>query len=87
MAALRALIWDEPPDAPFLELGDEHWVLLQAAWYSCFAQCVVVPLLRTGNVVIADTWGEKFLAKLALRPRGVIDMGWAPGDFRGGAPA
>jgi hypothetical protein len=31
---LRALIWGEPPDAPFLELGDEHWVLLQAAWSS-----------------------------------------------------
>ena len=27
MAGLRTLIWDEPPDAPDLELGDEHWAL------------------------------------------------------------
>lgn len=77
MAGLRALIWDEPPVAPFLELGDEHWVLLQAAWYSCFARCVVVPLLQAGNVVIADTWGQKFLAKLMLRPPGAVDTDWA----------
>jgi thymidylate kinase len=81
MAGLRALIWDEPPDAPFLDLGDQHWVLLQAAWYSCFARCVVFPLLQSGSVVIADTWGQKFLAKLALRPPGVVDVDWARGLF------
>ena len=79
MAALRALIWDEPLNAPYLQLGDEHWVHLQAAWYSSFARCFVTPLLEAGNVVIADTWGYKFLAKLRLRPPGVIDFSraWA----------
>jgi thymidylate kinase len=81
MAGLRTLIWDEPPDAPYLELGDEHWVLLQAAWYSCFARCIVAPLLAAGNVVIADTWGYKFLAKLRLRPPEVMAARWAPGIF------
>ena len=68
MAALRELIWGEPPDAPYLDLGDEHWVHLQAAWYAAFARCVVLPAVAGGAIVLADTWGYKFLAKLALRP-------------------
>jgi thymidylate kinase len=81
MARLRELIWGERPDAPYLELGDEHWVLLQAAWYSALSWCVVTPLLEAGNAVIADTWGQKFLAKLQLRPPGVIDVAWARAVF------
>jgi thymidylate kinase len=67
-AELRRLIWGHPPDDPYLELGDMHWVYLQAAWYSAVAHCVVGPLLQAGNVVVTDTWTHKFLAKLAMRP-------------------
>ena len=79
MAALRDLIWGEQPDAPYLDLGDEHWVHLQAAWYSAFARCVVLPAVAEGFIVLADTWGYKFLAKLALRPpeRVSFDAAWA----------
>lgn len=79
MAALRDLIWGEPPDAPYLDLGDEHWVHLQAAWYSAFARCVVLPAVAEGFIVLADTWGYKFLAKLAMRPpeRVSFDAAWA----------
>lgn len=78
MAALRELIWDEPPDAPYLDLGDEHWVHLQAAWYAAFARCVVAPAVAEGAIALADTWGYKFLAKLALRPpeRVNFDAAW-----------
>lgn len=81
MAALRKLIWEEPPDAPYLELGDDHWVHLQAAWYHGFARCVVMPLVRAGSVVIVDTWGHKFLAKLQLRPPGAVDIEHARAVF------
>jgi thymidylate kinase len=79
MAALQNLIWGEPPDAPYLDLGDEHWVHLQAAWYSAFARCVVLPAVAEGFIVLADTWGYKFLAKLAMRPpeRVSFDAAWA----------
>jgi thymidylate kinase len=78
MTALRDLIWGEPPDAPYLDLGDEHWVHLQAAWYAAFARCVVMPAVAEGAIVLADTWGYKFLAKLALRPpaRVSFDAAW-----------
>jgi thymidylate kinase len=78
MTALRDLIWGEPPDAPYLDLGDEHWVHLQAAWYAAFARCVVEPAVAEGAIVLADTWGYKFLAKLALRPpaRASFDAAW-----------
>ena len=78
MAALRDLIWGEPPDAPYLDLGDEHWVYLQAAWYAAFARCVVIPAVAEGAIVLADTWGYKFLGKLALRSpaRVSFDAAW-----------
>nr|WP_230416527.1 hypothetical protein [Micromonospora tarapacensis] len=68
LARLRALIWDHPPGDPYLELGDLHWVHLQAAWYLAVGRCVVEPLLDAGTLVLTDTWTHKFLAKLALRP-------------------
>jgi thymidylate kinase len=74
MTALLNLIWDEPPDAPYLDLGDEHWVHLQAAWYAAFARCVVTPAVAERAIVLADTWGYKFLAKLALRPPATVDF-------------
>jgi thymidylate kinase len=79
MAMLQELIWGEPAGAPYLDLGDEHWVHLQAAWYAAFARCVVLPAVAEGSVVLADTWGYKFLAKLSLRPQERVrfDAAWA----------
>jgi thymidylate kinase len=68
MTTLRDLIWGHPADDPYLELGDMHWVHLQAAWYLAMARCAVAPLLETGTLVLTDTWTHKFLAKLAMRP-------------------
>jgi thymidylate kinase len=82
LAALRQLIWGEPPDAPYLDLGDEHWLHLQAAWYAAFAQCVVMPAVGEGSIVLVDTWGYKFLAKLALRPSGRVSFAAAWSVFQ-----
>lgn len=68
MTDLRRLIWGHPPEDPYLELGDMHWVHLQVAWYLAVARCAVEPLLAAGTVVLTDTWMHKFLAKLAMRP-------------------
>ncbi|MFI6163132.1 dTMP kinase [Micromonospora haikouensis] len=78
---LRALIWEHPADDPYLELGDMHWVYLQAAWYSAAAHCAVRPLLEAGQVVVTDTWTYKFLAKLAMRPN--VDLRAAAAVFDG----
>jgi thymidylate kinase len=68
MAKLRTLIWGHPADDPYLELGDMHWVHLQASWYLAMGRCAVQPLLEAGTLVLTDTWTHKFLAKLAMRP-------------------
>jgi thymidylate kinase len=68
MAKLKDLIWGHPPDDPYLQLGDMHWVHLQLAWYLAMARCAVRPLLEAGMLVLTDTWTHKFLAKLAMRP-------------------
>ncbi len=78
---LRALIWQHPADDPYLELGDMHWVYLQAAWYSAAAHCAVRPMLDAGQVVVTDTWTYKFLAKLAMRPD--VDLAAAAAVFDG----
>lgn len=80
---LRALIWGHPADDPYLELGDMHWVYLQAAWYAAVTHCAVGPMLEAGHVVVTDTWTYKFLAKLALRPD--VDLATAEAVF-GGLP-
>lgn len=68
MSRLQDLIWGHPGDDPYLELGDWHWIHLQAAWYEAVSRCVVAPLLDAGTLVVTDTWTYKFLAKLAMRP-------------------
>lgn len=78
---LRALIWEHPADDPYLELGDMHWVYLQAAWYSAAAHCAIRPMLEAGQVVVTDTWTYKFLAKLAMRP--TVDLARAAVVFDG----
>jgi thymidylate kinase len=68
LRALETVIWGQAPDDPYLELGDDHWIYLQLAWYAALVRCAVEPLLAAGQVVIVDTWAYKFLAKLYLRP-------------------
>jgi len=68
MKRLHDLIWGHPGDDPYLLMGDWHWIHLQAAWYEAVSHCVVAPLLKSGTLVVTDTWTHKFLAKLALRP-------------------
>ncbi|MEU8333687.1 hypothetical protein AB0J14_37370 [Micromonospora arborensis] len=78
---LRSLIWEHPADDPYLELGDMHWVYLQAAWYSAAAHCAVRPMIEAGHVVVTDTWTYKFLAKLAMRPD--VELATAAAVFDG----
>ena len=80
LAGLRRLIWEHPPGDPYLQLGDLHWVHLQAAWYLAVQRCAVAPLLAAGRVVVVDTWANKFLAKLALRPG--VDLDRVRSSFR-----
>lgn len=79
LRALAELIWAHPADDPYLQVGDMHWVLLQAAWYAGVSRCVVGPLVAAGQVVLTDTWAYKFLAKLSLRP--AVDLDRAVATF------
>jgi thymidylate kinase len=66
LAAHRALIWDYPPDAVTSELGFGHWSHLVSAWFHAVDELVVLPALRTGRLVVADSWYAKFAARFAL---------------------
>ncbi|MBF9129923.1 hypothetical protein I0C86_13260 [Plantactinospora sp. S1510] len=49
---------------PYRTLGDTHWALIRASYYALVDHCVVGPTLRAGDVVVADGWFYKFIAKL-----------------------
>jgi thymidylate kinase len=77
MAALRDLIWGEPPDAPYLDLPDDHWLYLQAAWYAALARRVIVTVVAAGGTVLVDTWGYTFPGEACTAPT-------CPGQLRCG---
>lgn len=61
---------------PYYRLGDPHWVLIRASYYALVDRCVVSPALERGDVVVADGWFHKFVARIAaggVRARGDYD--------------
>jgi dTMP kinase len=51
-------------DGPYFRLGMPHWVLNRASYYALVDHCVVTPALAAGDLVIADGWYYKFVARM-----------------------
>ncbi|MFD4673349.1 dTMP kinase [Lentzea sp. NPDC058450] len=61
---------------PYFRLGDPHWVLIRASYYALVDRCVITPALERGQVVVADGWFHKFVARVAaagVREKGDFD--------------
>ena len=74
---LKALIKlkDDTHSFAYARLGDPHWALIRASYYSLIDRCLITPALEARKTVIADGWFYKFIARLvASRTR-------HPGDF------
>jgi dTMP kinase len=49
---------------PYYQLGEPHWALIRASYYALVDHCVVTPALEAGNLVVADGWYYKFIARI-----------------------
>lgn len=65
MRELAAVLW--PKDQRHLAgLPSEYRVLLHAAWFSIFSECVIKPRVAAGAVMIVDGWYYKIMARLRV---------------------
>ena len=67
MKAIKDILWDYAPDDPLNELGDHHWLYLNASWFSVLDKCKLQPLIEKGYTVVMDNWYFKFLARFSLK--------------------
>lgn len=67
MNALRSILWEYPDGAPVKLLGDRHWLKLQAAWFAAVQATIIDPALDRGELVIADSWFYKLIARFAVK--------------------
>lgn len=68
MAALKSVLWEYAPDDPLQELGDRHWLHLQASWFAALDHCRIRPANESGAVVVLDNWYFKIMARFLLKP-------------------
>lgn len=64
---LRELLWGGAIDEQRNIISDIHWIQLASAWYSLVEQHIVEPEVDLGNIVIADGWIYKLIARFRLK--------------------
>ncbi|MBD3861250.1 MULTISPECIES: dTMP kinase [Bacillus] len=67
MSKIKEILWDYYPDDPLYELGDYHWLYLNASWFATVDKCRITPLLESGSTIIMDNWYFKFLARFKIK--------------------
>lgn len=73
LKAMAELIWGYNEDDPIDRLGDWHWLHKMTSYFNALDECFVGPALEQGNIVIADNWYFKFLARFAQKPKAIAD--------------
>lgn len=73
MSYLRRLLWKIADDAPIEQLGDLHWIYLQAAYFSALHETTIKPALSDGFLVVVDSWIYKFVARASLNEGRSLD--------------
>ncbi|MBC1604424.1 hypothetical protein HCJ39_06830 [Listeria rocourtiae] len=68
MEQIKNVLWDYAPDDPLSDLGDEHWLHLNIAWFAALDYCKIRKALLQDKVVIIDNWYYKFLSRYLLKP-------------------
>jgi dTMP kinase len=67
MSALKSVLWEHAPDEPLQELGDRHWLHLQASWFAVLDHCRIRPANDRGALVVLDNWYYKIMARFLLK--------------------
>ncbi|MBC1936707.1 hypothetical protein HCA69_10040 [Listeria grandensis] len=69
MKQIKKILWDYAPDDPLSNLGDEHWLHLNIAWFAVLDYCKIQEELSKDKVVIIDNWYYKLLSRYVLKPQ------------------
>ena len=71
---LREAIWGVSKFDPEWKLGDKHWVLLMASWFSMYEHRILERYKKNYQFIILDNWIYKFWSKLKLSENIDIDI-------------
>ena len=63
MTIIKKALWDYPKDEPIGDLGNHHWIMLMASWFSVLDHTLIRPAILEGSVVLLDSWYNKFLLR------------------------
>ncbi|PQQ30291.1 thymidylate kinase [Photorhabdus luminescens] len=74
MGKIRDILWDYDISAPLGELGDRHWILLIASWFSVLDSLIIQPCLLQGKIIICDSWYYKYLARFLLKSTELAEL-------------
>ncbi|CAG7915104.1 Thymidylate kinase [Mammaliicoccus sciuri] len=64
---IKKVLWNYHKDDPLYELGDYHWLHLNASWFAALDNCVIKPLLEKNYIIIMDNWYYKLYARYKLK--------------------
>lgn len=63
LAYLSEIIWKRSRNRPIRLLGEEHWIYLNAAYFSALFEAVKKLITNRGEIVVMDGWIYKFAAR------------------------
>lgn len=67
LRAMAELLWERDAPEPRNLLSDRHWIYLSAAWFQIVDAHCLRPALSRADVVVADSWYHKLLARFMLK--------------------
>ena len=63
MNTIKTVLWDYNPKERLFDLGDNHWLYLNLAWFSTLYDYAIKKELSKGNLVLTDGWYYKLYSR------------------------
>lgn len=73
LRVLADRLWGASRNAPIHQLGELHWIYLNAAYFSALSAAVIAPAIRSGRTVVVDSWINKFVARVSTNGERTVD--------------
>lgn len=73
LRALADQMWCASRNAPIHQLGELHWIYLNAAYFCGLFAAVIAPAVRAGHTVVVDSWINKFVARVSTNGERTVD--------------
>ena len=67
MNTIKTVLWDYNPKERLFDLGDNHWLYLNLAWFSTLYDYAIKKELSKGNLVLTDGWYYKLYSRFVIK--------------------